>query len=83
MNTPLLVVSDLHATFETPRGLLPAVRGVSFSVAENQTVGIVGESGSGKTVLARTIMGLQPIRGVKLSTDLTTNCATSGVVKWR
>ena len=73
MNTPLLVVSDLHTTFETPRGLLPAVRGVSFSVAENQTVGIVGESGSGKTVLARTIMGLQPIRGVKLSGSVLLN----------
>ena len=73
MNSPLLVVSNLHTTFETPRGLLPAVRGVSFSVAENQTVGIVGESGSGKTVLARTIMGLQPIRGVNLSGSVLLN----------
>ncbi len=73
MKSPLLVVSDLHTTFETPRGPLPAVCGVSFSVAENQTVGIVGESGSGKTVLARTVMGLQPIRGVTLSGSVLLN----------
>ena len=73
MKSPLLVVSDLHTTFETPRGPLPAVRGVSLSVAENQTVGIVGESGSGKTVLARTVMGLQPIRGVTLSGSVLLN----------
>ena len=57
---PLLVVKDLHTTFRTPSGPLSAVGGVSFSLNQNETLGIVGESGSGKTVLSRTIMGLQP-----------------------
>ncbi|MHB8826599.1 MAG: ABC transporter ATP-binding protein [Acidimicrobiales bacterium] len=57
---PLLEVRDLAVTFETAGGPLPAVSGVSFTVGPNETLGIVGESGSGKTVLARSIMGLQP-----------------------
>ena len=56
----LLVVKDLTTTFATAGGDLPAVAGVSFDLARNETLGIVGESGSGKTVLSRTIMGLQP-----------------------
>ena len=56
----LLVVRDLTTTFATAGGDLPAVAGVSFDLARNETLGIVGESGSGKTVLSRTIMGLQP-----------------------
>ncbi len=56
----LLIVKDLTTTFATAGGDLPAVAGVSFDLARNETLGIVGESGSGKTVLSRTIMGLQP-----------------------
>jgi peptide/nickel transport system ATP-binding protein len=56
----LLDVEDLHTGFRTPRGLLRAVDGVSFSLRQGRTLGVVGESGSGKTVLARSIMGLLP-----------------------
>jgi peptide/nickel transport system ATP-binding protein len=61
---PLLEVTDIKTYFETPRGLVRAVDGVSFSLERGKTVGIVGESGSGKTVLARSVMGLLPKRGV-------------------
>jgi len=43
------------------------VGGVSFELANNETIGVVGESGSGKTVLARTIMGLQPRTNVTVT----------------
>ncbi|SOC92265.1 peptide/nickel transport system ATP-binding protein [Rhizobium sp. AN5] len=36
------------------------VSDVSFSVGAGEIVGIVGESGSGKTMVARSLMGLQP-----------------------
>jgi peptide/nickel transport system ATP-binding protein len=60
----LLQVRNLQTTFNTPRGPLRAVGGVSFDLGLNETLGIVGESGSGKTVLSRTVMGLQPRSGV-------------------
>jgi peptide/nickel transport system ATP-binding protein len=60
----LLEVTDLKTYFETDRGLVRSVDGVTLSLERGQTLGIVGESGSGKTVLSRSIMGLLPHRGL-------------------
>ena len=60
----LLEVTDVATFFDTDRGLVRAVDGVSFSLGRGRTIGVVGESGSGKTVLTRSIMGLLPKRGV-------------------
>jgi peptide/nickel transport system ATP-binding protein len=49
--------------FQTPRGLVRAVDGVSLTLERGRSLGIVGESGSGKTILSRSIMGLLPPRG--------------------
>lgn len=59
----LVEVKDLKTHFATPRGLVRAVDGVSFSIERGKSLGIVGESGSGKTVLSRSIMGLLPRHG--------------------
>ncbi len=59
----LLDVRDLATHFETPRGVVRAVDGVSFTLDRGAAMGVVGESGSGKTILARSIMGLLPQRG--------------------
>jgi len=63
----LLEVADLTTYFESERGLVRAVEGVSLTLERGKTLGIVGESGSGKTVLARSIMNLLPHHGVQRS----------------
>jgi peptide/nickel transport system ATP-binding protein len=56
---PLLEVEDLHVGFATPKGLVEAVRGVSFQLGREK-LGVVGESGSGKSVTGRAILRLLP-----------------------
>lgn len=56
----MLQVENLHVHLDTPGGLVKAVDGVSFSIQKGETIGIVGESGSGKSVLAHSLMKLNP-----------------------
>jgi len=56
--TTMMSISDMYVRFETPFGLLEAVRGVNLEIPAGASVGIVGESGSGKTVMSRAAMGL-------------------------
>ncbi len=56
----LLEVADLAVSFPTEEGRVDAVRGVDFTVADGEVLGIVGESGSGKSVASLAIMGLLP-----------------------
>ncbi len=68
VGAPLLEVTDLVKHFEIRGGLLGitklgavrAVDGVSFTVAEGETLGLVGESGCGKTTLGKVILRLIP-----------------------
>ena len=63
MASPLLEVRDLTVTFPKSGGSgddVRAVRGVSYTVSEGETLGIVGESGSGKSVSSLAVMGLLP-----------------------
>ena len=61
MNETVLQVEDLRTHFYTRSGVVKAVDGVSFSVAEGETLGIVGESGSGKSMTALSILRMVPI----------------------
>jgi peptide/nickel transport system ATP-binding protein len=56
--TPILEVKDLHIEFPTRRGILKAVDGVSFSIAQGEVLGVVGESGAGKSLTGAAIIGL-------------------------
>ena len=56
----ILDVQGLETTFKTPEGVIHAVNGVSFGLAESETLGVVGESGCGKSVTMLSVLGLIP-----------------------
>ncbi|GHU83379.1 ABC transporter ATP-binding protein [Clostridia bacterium] len=58
MATARLDVKNLRVSFDTFAGTVRAVRDISFTLYEGETLAIVGESGSGKTVTCRAIMRL-------------------------
>ena len=60
----LLEVQNLTKYFDTPKGKLHAVDGVSFKIEEGKTLGVVGESGCGKSTTGRTLLKLtEPTAG--------------------
>jgi peptide/nickel transport system ATP-binding protein len=64
---PLLRVEELRVQFPSEDGIVHAVDGISYQLAQGATLGIVGESGSGKTVSSLTTMGLTRTRGARIS----------------
>ncbi|MCL2491695.1 MAG: ATP-binding cassette domain-containing protein [Coriobacteriia bacterium] len=62
MSKPLIQVSELRKYFNVredgKRATLKAVDGVTFDIAERETLGLVGESGCGKTTTGLLILNL-------------------------
>ncbi|EPC03113.1 peptide ABC transporter ATPase [Litchfieldella anticariensis FP35 = DSM 16096] len=56
----LLEVEDLHLHYQTRRGVVRAVDGVSFDVRHNEALVVLGESGCGKSSLAKALMRVLP-----------------------
>jgi peptide/nickel transport system ATP-binding protein len=85
MTTPLLQITDLRKHFPLKggffgkgAGVVRAVDGLTFDVAEGETLGIVGESGCGKSTTARLLVdlitpdsGTIVLGGKRLGQDLT------------
>ena len=71
MQQPLLEFDRLRVDFSLPGGTVTAVRDISFTVHEGETLALVGESGSGKSVSSTAAMGLLP--------DL---ARPSGAIRW-
>ena len=60
MTEPLLCVEGLTTILHLPSGPVPVVDGVDLQVQPGESLGIVGESGCGKSMLALSLIGLQP-----------------------
>ena len=64
MSGDTLVVRGLRVAFRQDGRLVPAVRGIDFTVGRGETVALVGESGSGKSVSALSTVSLLPSSAV-------------------
>jgi branched-chain amino acid transport system ATP-binding protein len=54
-----LELTGVHGRY----GLLPAVKDLSLSLAEGETLAVIGANGAGKTTLMRMVAGLHPVSG--------------------
>jgi len=60
VNSTLLEVRDLYLYFDTRKGPVKAVDGISFKINRGETLALIGESGCGKSSLAKAIIRLLP-----------------------
>ena len=60
MNNPLLHIDHVTISAKKEGNWTPIVKDSSFTLNQNEILGIVGESGSGKSVTSLAIMGLLP-----------------------
>ena len=58
MNT-LLQFSDVYLQYQNGQNLTEVIKGINFSINQNERLAIVGKSGSGKTSLLMLIAGLE------------------------
>ncbi len=91
LEQPLLDVRELNVGYATARGLVHAVRDVSFSIASGEVFGLAGESGCGKTTIGYAITRLHKppatIMGGQVRFDnrdlLTLSAEEMQEVRWR
>ena len=70
LNKTILDIIDLSISFGNKKNLQEVVHAISFSISENEILGIVGESGSGKSVTALSLMGLLPKKNTQITGEV-------------
>ncbi len=75
----MLEVQDLNVKY----GVIPALKGISFSVGQGEVIALIGANGAGKTTTLRTISGLVKASGgsVKFEGKDITNMPAHEIVK--
>ncbi len=58
-----------NVTAIPPGGKVPVIKGLTFSLAAGEVLGIIGPSGSGKSTLARLLVGVWPAAAGKVRLD--------------
>jgi dipeptide transport system ATP-binding protein len=66
----LLSVKNLNIKFQTKKGIIEAVRNVSFEVNSGETLGVVGESGCGKSITNMALLGLLPENAIVTADEI-------------
>ena len=61
----MLEVSDLKVSY----GQSEVIHGLNFTVPQNETLAIMGRNGMGKTTLFKSLIGVLPTSGGKISVD--------------
>jgi ABC-type branched-subunit amino acid transport system ATPase component len=61
----MLEARGMHARY----GRIPALNGVSLSIAAGEAVGVLGHNGMGKTTLLKTLMGYLPLAAGEIKFD--------------
>ena len=56
----ILSTRDLHVTYRTQAGPVPAVRGVDLEIERGEVLGLAGESGCGKSTIVNAVLRLLP-----------------------
>jgi len=65
----LLQAKNLSKSYETPRGLLPILNGVTLSLASGEAISISGPSGTGKSTLLYILGALEPPTSGEVTLD--------------
>jgi lipoprotein-releasing system ATP-binding protein len=65
----LLEAKNISKSYETPRGPLPILNGVTLSLASGQAISIIGPSGTGKSTLLYILGALEPPTSGEVTLD--------------
>ncbi|MGV8713231.1 MAG: type I secretion system permease/ATPase, partial [Nitrosomonas sp.] len=66
---PTGIIAVENVTAIPPGGKVPVIKGLTFSLAAGEALGIIGPSGSGKSTLARLLVGIWPAAAGKVRLD--------------
>ncbi|WP_297324708.1 type I secretion system permease/ATPase [Nitrosomonas sp.] len=66
---PKGIIAVENVTAIPPGGKVPVIKGLTFSLAAGEVLGIIGPSGSGKSTLARLLVGIWPTAAGKVRLD--------------